>query len=306
MRVHERPARDLLRLLVWYPLRYAVRVMPPAMGFAVLRGLGRLHAALAGGRRARLERAAGLVAPELSATARRREAVAAFETHYANQLSVFVYPGLTSENWRDVLEIEGLSHLEAARRDGRGAVVAIGHYGPTQLPLTVLGLLGFPMVQIGYLNDAGLSFVGRQVALRLRRKLEARIPARIVEPGAGTRQALAHVRTGGVVMTTIDDAPGQPAFGRHGTFEFPGGGLEAPLGAARLALSGGAVLLPGLLTPGTDAPYRLRLGEPIPAPETPDRTAAATAMTAALMAVYGEAVRARPGWWHLLETRAAS
>ena len=243
----------------------------------------------------------GRVSPGLSPVERQAQALAAFETHYANQLSIFLFPRLIRENIGQVLEIGGREHLDAALAAGRGVVLPIGHFGPTQLPLAALGVLGYPMLQIGFLNDAGLSFVGRRVALRLRRRYEGRIPARIVPPGPGTRQALVHLRAGGVVMTTLDDAPGQPPFGRHATFAFPGGALCAPLGPARLALSSGAALCPAFLVPGKAAPYRLRLEAPLAPPPGTDKDAAARALSAELLARYAAVVRDHPGWWHLLE-----
>lgn len=302
MRVTESPARDLLRLLVWYPLRLVVERLRPRTGFAVLEALGRLHAALARGRAARVKAAVAAIAPHLDAAGREAQATAYFCTHYVNQLSIFVYPGLTRDNLGEILAIEGLDRLDAAVRAGRGVVLPVGHFGPSQLPLAALGLLGHPMLQIGFQNDAGLSFVGRRVAFRLRRIYEAKIPAVIVPPGPGARRAVHHLRAGGLVMTTMDDGPGQPPFGRHAAFDFPGGPLSAPLGPARLALATGAALCPAFLTPGRDVPFRLRLDPPVPVPDTPDKTAAALAMTRDCLDRYAAVVAVHPGWWHGLET----
>lgn len=306
MRVSESLARDVLRLVVWYPLRLCLERLPPRTGFAVLAALGRFHAALAGrlgGRAARIARAAGRVAPHLDAAGRQAQMVAAYETHYVNQLSIFVFPKLTRATLPRVLEIEGLGHLHTALAAGRGVVLPIGHFGPTQLPLTALGLLGHPMLQIGFANAAGLSFIGRHVAFRLRLRYEARIPATIVPPGPGTRRALAHLKTGGIVMTTADDGPGQPAFGHHGDFDFPGGRLHAPLGPARLALAADAALCPAFLTPGENAPFRLTIEAPLEIPGLSDKNAAATALTAAFLRRYAMRVTAMPGWWHSLESQ---
>ena len=230
--------------------------------------------------------------------------LAAFTVHYVNQLVIFQLPALTAANLHELLEIDGLDRLGLALAQGRGAVVPIGHFGPSQLPLAALGALGFPMLQIGYLSDAGLSWVGRRVAFRLRQRYEARIPARIVPPGPGVRQALAHLRAGGVVMTTADDGPGQPAFGRHAVVDFPGGPLSVPLGPARLALSAGAPLVPGFLGPGRTAPFRFALEAPLAPPEGLGRDEAAEAMTRDYLARYALRVAANPGWWHGLETHA--
>lgn len=305
MRVTESPVRDLLRLIVWYPLRLVIERLPPRAGFRALGLLGRLHAALAavrGGRAARIAAAVERVAPGLSEADRRAQVVEFFRTHYVNQLSIFIYPGLTRDTLGQVLEIEGLEHLDAAL--GRGAVLPIGHFGPSQLPLAALGVLGYPMVQIGFQNDEGLSFIGKSVAFRLRRLYEGRIPAVIVPPGPGARRAMVHLRGGGVVMTTMDDGPGQPPFGHHATFPFPGGELCAPLGPARLALASGAALCPAFLTPGGRTPFRLRIDPPLSVPGpagAADKNAAALTLTRDCLARYAAVVAKNPGWWHGLE-----
>ncbi|OLN24544.1 lipid A biosynthesis acyltransferase [Desulfovibrio sp. DV] len=301
MQVRESLARDLLRLVVWYPLRLLAERLPPRAALALYRTMGRLHALLARGRAGRIAAAAAAVAPHLPPAPSKNVAGEAFSTHYVNQLILFQLPRLTAANIDELLEFEGLTRLELALAHGRGVVLPIGHFGPTQLPLAALGALGFSLVQIGNLSDAGLSFIGRHVAFRLRQRYEARIPARIVPPGPGTRQALAHLRRGGVVMTTADDGPGQPPFGHHAVFPFPGGNLSVPLGPARLALAAGAVLLPVFLQAGTDAPYRLVIDEPIAPPPDAGREDAAAAMTAAWVARYAPRVQAAPGWWHGLE-----
>jgi len=309
MKVSESLGRDLLRLVVWYPLRLVVERLPPRTGLALLARLGRLHAALAGrrgGRAARLKRAAGMVALTLDEAAREAQMVAAYETHYVNQLSIFVFPRLTRDNRPSVLTIEGVEHLDAALAAGRGAVLPIGHFGPTQLPLAALGLLGYPMLQIGFLSDAGLSFIGRNVAFRLRRIYESRIPAAIVPPGPGTRRAVEHLRGGGVVMTTADDGPGQLPFGRHADFDFPGGRLSAPLGPAKLALATGAALCPAFIGPGRNVPFCLTIEAPLEVPAISDKNAAGRAMTKDFLERYAARIVAMPGWWHGLEDHVFS
>ncbi len=301
MRVTESPVRDLLRLFVWYPLRLLVERLPSRCALAVLWAMGDVHSLASRGRKARLAAGVRAVAPGLSPDATARQVKEAFRTHYANQLSIFIFPGLTSENLDQLLEISGREHLHAALAAGAGAVLPIGHFGPSQLPLVGLGLLGYPMLQIGFQNDEGLTYIGKHVSFRLRQIYEAKMPARIVPPGAGTRRIIAHLKTGGLVMTTADDGPGQPPFGRHAVFDFPGGRRSFPLGPARLALATGAALVPVFLTPGQRAPYRAVIDAPIPPPADTDKDAAALAMTREFLDRYAQVVTRCPGWWHCLE-----
>ena len=54
MQVRESLARDLLRLVVWYPLRLIAERLPPRTALALYRTLGRLHQRLSRGRAGRI------------------------------------------------------------------------------------------------------------------------------------------------------------------------------------------------------------------------------------------------------------
>ena len=95
MMVSESVARDLLRLLVWYPARWLVLALPPRAGLAVLRAMGDIHHALSRGTRARLlENLARMRPPGAPADPRReREAVREyFRNHYIDRLFIFIIP----------------------------------------------------------------------------------------------------------------------------------------------------------------------------------------------------------------------
>ena len=221
MRVRESFLRDLLRLFAWYPFRWLAERLPPRLAVRVFRALGDAHWAVAPGKRRLLARnlgRLGIAADQASRAVREN-----FRIHYVSQLLVFFYSRLTRTSLGKLAAVAGLEHLDAALAQGRGVVLVQAHFGPEQLALAALSLLGHRVVQIGCANDAGLSAVGRGVSLRLRRRYEARIPGRIIDARESLLPALRVLRANGLVLTAGDGAGWAKRLGRHVPGRSPAG-----------------------------------------------------------------------------------
>ena len=103
-----------------------------------------------------------------------------FVNHYIDRMSIFHYHRLHSGNLAEVIEFDGLDLLNETLKLGNGCLLIHGHIGPSQLPLVALGVMGYPMTQIGFRTDAGLSFIGRNVQLRHRLKIEEQFPVEML------------------------------------------------------------------------------------------------------------------------------
>ncbi len=301
----ESPLRDALRLVVWYPLRWLLLALPISAGLFVLRRMGDMHYLASRGKKAHLARCLANLRPGLAPKDMRRAVRSSFHIHYIHQLSIFLFPKFNADPAGQIgryIEFSGLEHLDAAIRDKRGAVVVLGHHGPTQAPLAALGAMGYPVKQIGYPSDEGLSRIGRSVAFRLRLAYEGKIRAEIVRPGSDLRGLMRHLKAGGLVMTLGDGEGAGRRFGKFAPFPFFGHAVEFPLGPARLAVKSGARLLPMHIEPGRTASFRAVIGAPLEPPRDADSPdAKVLALTAAFLDVFSQAVRENPGWWHFLE-----
>ncbi|MDO8445508.1 MAG: lysophospholipid acyltransferase family protein [Deltaproteobacteria bacterium] len=261
MVVKESISRDLLRLLVWFPLRWLIVILPVRLGIAALRAMGDMHYALSRGNRAQfLENLARIKGRDNKDSSYVREY---FRNHYIDRLLIFIFPKFGAKEVRRFIEIEGIEHLNNALERGKGVILVHGHFGPVHLPLVSLARLGYRMKQIGLPSDEGLSWVGRNVAFRLRMKYEAKIPAEIIKADSFLRGAFKWLNGNGIIMITGDGTGTENRVGRHGAIDFFGQKVMFPLGPAILAEKTGAELLPMFIVPGEKKLYKIIIEEPL-------------------------------------------
>jgi KDO2-lipid IV(A) lauroyltransferase len=262
MIVRESIFRDVLRLLVWYPVRWLILLLPVRWGIRLMRTMGDLHCLLSRGKKRRLRenlrRMMGEEAEHQGGAIREY-----FRNHYIDRLMIFVFPRFGPGVIGEMVEISGLEHLDEALRKGRGAVLVHGHFGPVHVPLVVLARMGYGMKQIGLPSDEGLSWVGRNVAYRLRLRYEDMIPAEIIKADSFLRPVFRWLGENGVVMVTGDGSGTDRLVGKHVDHEFFGHRFHFPLGPSMMAEKTGAGLLPMFITPGRNGRYNIIIEEPL-------------------------------------------
>ncbi|MBI5740241.1 MAG: lysophospholipid acyltransferase family protein [Nitrospirae bacterium] len=252
MIVRESIARDVLRLVIWYPFRWFLRLVPVVRAYTLLGFMGDVEYVLSSGRKkslllANLKRGLGTVdrsEGEFAGIIRRY-----LRNHYINQLQIFIFPRLNSSNLTSVHIFEGIEHLDDSLKRKRGSILLHSHFGPTQLPLHALGILGYQAVQVGLPTADGLSLIGRHVSFRLRVRYEAKIRARIVPATSFLRPLFEALKNNGVVFMTGDGAGGNKFLGKVSVEEFLGGKAPFTLGANILSDKTGAAVLPMFTIP---------------------------------------------------------
>jgi len=292
MLVRENIGRDMLRLIVWYPVRYVLMVLPVKLGFSVLRKMGDLHYAASRGKQSVIARNLTLAFENRLRGRGLDDAVRDYlRNHYVNQLQILLFPKLDRRNLGGIHTFEGLEHLDRAIQGGRGCILLHPHYGPPQMPLCALGILGYPVMQLGLLTDEGTSYIGRNVAFRMRQKYESLIPARIISAESFLRPLILWLKENKVLLMTGDGAGGGRFIGKYAPLPFLGKDTLFPLGAGRLAKKTGAPVLP-MVTLLTDAgTYRTIIHEPIVGADPAD-------YARQFVRIFESYVEKRPGLWH--------
>ncbi|MEN9785055.1 MAG: hypothetical protein RLZZ299_319 [Pseudomonadota bacterium] len=295
MVIGESPVKDAWRLVAWGPWRWALEAAPPGWEFRANRAAGAVAGRVAVATRSRVAENLGRAFPELDSAARERLARRTFAAHFANQYASFSFARVNPSTLGAYLRWEGLEHLESARAAGVGVVLVHPHMGPAQLPLCALGAVGWPVHQVGGGPvTLARSRLGRW-ASDTRARLEARLPARVLDARGFLRDAVRALRAGGIVLTAGDGTGGGLELGRRVAVPVFGQPYRMPVAAARLAAMGGARLHP-LHCVADGAAHRAVIGPALPlAAEDPDHAAAARMLAGWLEAV----VRAHPEEWLL-------
>lgn len=297
MEVRESIPRDIMRLIVWFPLRWIIAASPVSMGVAIMRLMGDLHHAISRGKKALLANNLGRMR---GVSIDRGKAVREyFRNHYIDRLFIFIFPRLDARRVGRLVDIEGLENLDNALKQGRGAVLVHGHFGPVHLPLVALARMGYRMKQIGLPSDEGLSWIGRNVAFRLRLRYESMMGAEIIMADSFLRKAFKWLNDNGVIMITGDGSGTGTRVGRHRAFEFLGHRVMFPVGPALLAQKNGSALIPLFIVPGEGKPYKIIIERPITSElEGEERAADSTRQFVARLERY---VTMHPGYMHFLD-----
>jgi len=278
-------ARILLALFRMLPLRVAVSLASWLAAFAYhfsgrLRRVGQRNLALA--------------FPELPADERRRLLRASFSnlgrlfgvfSHFAND---------SRETLKNFVRPEGLDHLKAAQKSGRGVILFTGHIGAWELSSFALSLFGHP-----------LSFLVRRID---NPKMEAlvdrdrkRLGNRTIDKRAAAREMLQILQGGGTLGILVD----LNTLDREAIFvDFFGVPASTTFIVAKLALRTGAPLLPVFAPWDKDEQrYVLKIDEPLVFTATGDEAQDVRSLTQAYTRVVEKYVRRYPDQWLWIHRR---
>lgn len=284
-----------MRLVFWYPLRWLVICVPLSWGVRILSALGVVHCVMARGKKAMLQQHLHTMGIEDAAAVQQY-----FINHYVDQLFILLAPKLRPDNVDRWVEFEGLSYLDEGLKHKKGVVLIHGHFGPAHMPLVCLAHKGYSMKQVGHPSDEGLSWIGRNVAFRLRMKYEGKMPVAILEATAFMRPVFEALKNNSVVMMTGDGSGREELIGRHHEVSFLGHRVLFPLGPSTLSHKTGAPLIPMFVQPGTKKLFRVLI-EPSLYDPAVDPTFDPVMLAERFAEKYELYIRRAPGYMHFLD-----
>jgi len=145
------------------------------------------------------------------------------------------------------IEMRGEDHLEAARAEGRGVILASAHFGLPAVIRLAIEARGVPVVGIGGRANRVEVTLGRDVWTNTR----------------GLTRMREELAAGHVCIILLDVRRG-----RYSELPFLGGRMPVTVGAFRIAQMTGSPLLPafGIMTGGTPR-FRVDVGPPLAIPD---------------------------------------
>lgn len=238
MIVAESPAKDLYRRVVWGPWRNALERGPFGFEYVANRQLGLVARAFSRGTRRVVEANLRRAFPDRRDLG--RVAGRTFGAHFSNQYASFAFGRISAESWPRYLVWEGFEHIAAASAAGEGIVLVHPHMGPAQLPLCVLGAMGYAVHQIGGGEPQIEKSEAGRWATELRHRLEARMPVTLHDGTGYLRKILRALADGAIVLTACDGTGGGKEIGRRLERDVLGQRMRVPVGGFWLAARAGA------------------------------------------------------------------
>lgn len=191
----------------------------------------------------------------------------AFALTLYNELEVLRYPWLSPETIRQVCEIQGREHLDAALANGKGAIVLIGHFGANQMIMPALGHVGYRMAQLsapppvwGEILKESRTTPLWEKTLERRWQLEKKLPVEHVNVFRFLRPAFEILKSNGVLGLAFDGGGGK----KWVQVDFLGRRANLSVQPAQIWKKSGAVLLPTFVSraPG-ESRHRVVITEPL-------------------------------------------
>jgi Kdo2-lipid IVA lauroyltransferase/acyltransferase len=278
-------ARSLLALLSVLPLRLAL-----AAGST----LGRLGYYLSSRLRRSGTRNLELAFPELDAHRREELLRGAFKS-LGRLLGVFSHFGKARpESLQALIECEGLEHLAAAEKSGRGVILFTGHIGAWELSSFGLSLFGHP-----------LSFLVRRIDNSriegLIDRSRTRQGNRTIDKRSAAREMLQLLQAGETLGILVD----LNTLDREGIFvDFFGRPASTTFVLGKLALRTGALVLP-VFAPWDEKRQRfiLKIDKPLDFTSTGDEQEDVRRFTQLFTGVVEKYVRLYPDQWLWIHRR---
>ncbi len=213
-----------------------------------------------------------------------------FSAYLFDMLTCF--PSLPSDRV-DKFDIEGMEHVEAAYKSGKGVIFFGGHFGAWELMALAQGASGFPLgLVVRRLDNPYLE--------RLLEKLRVSTGNYIIDKNQGFRPMLKALREGGGLAVLMD----QNVRTDDRVFvEFFGKPASTTPSVALLKLKTDAVLIPvsGHVLPGNR--YHFVYGAPVEVPTFGDRQEDVRRITQECTRVIEANVRAHPECWLWMHRR---
>jgi len=193
-----------------------------------------------------------------------------------NELEVLRYPDLDPRTIGDTCVVEGREHLDAARAQGKGAIVLIGHFGANQMIMPALGHMGYPMNQLSapppvwaeILRETRTTPLWRKILAR-RWELEKRLPVTHINVFRFLRPAFECLGRNEVLGLAFDGGGGK----KWVEVDFLGRRANLSVQPAQIWKKTGAALLPTYVirAPG-EARHRVVITEALPWQGTVERS----------------------------------
>lgn len=187
-----------------------------------------------------------------------------FENYYMRHVETVFFGRLSKVILEKVMRVEGIEHIEAALKKGKGIILLISHFGSFLLPLPFLGYKGYKVNQITG-KQVHRSLIGERIWF-WRKKEADWLPVKYIQAEKFLRPVYEALASNEIVAVAFD--------GRNGTKWAEANFFERKVifstGPFELARKTGAAIIPTFTVRGANNTHSLFLEPEFNLPEDPD------------------------------------
>jgi phosphatidylinositol dimannoside acyltransferase len=251
-----------LIILMWYPLRWIVRLLPLKTLYRLGQTGGKILHLISGGKRMVMAEEYRRVLPDESPTQISAIVKRAFQNYSTCELEVLLYPSLNTELMNQIVTIEGTEFLDSALEKGKGVLLFQAHFGAFQMTMPAIGFSGYKMNQISAAasiwkdqSDSGI----QKKTFDIKARYERALPVTHISVESSMRPVFRALEQNEIVGVTVDGGGGNKAV----KVQFLGREANFLQGGADLALRTGAVIIPAFIISEPNLKHRLTLHRPL-------------------------------------------
>lgn len=203
-------------------------------------------------------------------------------------IEVLRFPLLNSSNISDVVKVEGLEYLEEAYKQGKGVIMATGHYGNWELLGASIALSGYPVLSIARKqNNSHMDKFINEYRQMVGQKIAYNRDGRDL---LSISRVLKEKHVLGVVydQDTNDGGVEVDLFGKKSFF---------PLGVSALSRIYGSPILPVFMHNNVDGTCTAKIYPPLYTPKTKNKEEDFYIVTKKLVTILEHEVIRDPGMW---------
>ena len=279
----------MLRFRAFRTVQWMMERLPRRLAYALAIVIARFAYIFAGRARRNLRENLRAALPEVSDDQLRLITWNNFRNHSKAYADLMRLPRARVEELRQLLHVEGMEHLEAARARGHGVLVISAHMGSWEVAAAIWSATIAPVSLFAEELEP-------QELYDWYRRTRARLGISVLPLSrSGLKQVVRALEAGEMVVTAID----RDILGSGMLIDFFGRPAHIPEGPAALALRKGTPLLPVCVYRLPDDTYQAVGYPPIVAEPTGDRELDLRRVMEKLVAHLEEIIRAHPDQWHM-------
>jgi KDO2-lipid IV(A) lauroyltransferase len=253
--------KKIMILLMWYPLRIVVRYLPLKLTCSLAVAGGQVlylisrekHRVMAGELRRIIP---GRGKKEIDGIVKK-----SFINYCVSEIEVLLYPSMDRKYIEKNVSIEGKEHLDNALSKGKGVLLFQAHFGAFQMTMPAVGYSGYAMNQI----SASASVWKEESASEAQKKMfdikarhEYTLPVKHISVTSSLRPLFNALKANEIVGITVDGGGGKKVL----PMRFLGRGANFQTGAADIAVSTGAEIVPAFIISEKGLKHRMIIHKP--------------------------------------------